>query len=193
MASKEDLERVEEIIRLGSLVHADSKPWVSFSKPDVEAIRRVLADARRAGELRHTLELIAKGPGFSGSDWGKDETVRADEPDCGKAIGAEPAADHAEGEQSMAPTTPPAPKPPPSGSPNTGGGEKSISGCLEKKLERAEAREAAMTPAEQEEAARLSMATRDPRWNEVGDEDALIGPAEPLKCAGSSACTRPWP
>lgn len=31
-----------------------------------------------------------------------------------------------------------------------------------------------MTPAEQEESARLSMLTRDPRWKDVGDEDDLF-------------------
>jgi hypothetical protein len=32
-----------------------------------------------------------------------------------------------------------------------------------------------MSPAEQDEACRLSQATRDPRWNDVGDEDDLLG------------------
>jgi len=36
-------------------------------------------------------------------------------------------------------------------------------------------RDQQMTPAEQEEAARISMLTRDPRWYDVGDEDDLFG------------------
>jgi hypothetical protein len=36
-----------------------------------------------------------------------------------------------------------------------------------------------MTPAEQAEASRLSKSTRDPTWNDVGDEDDLLD--EPRK------------